>query len=42
MVDFENKNGMFDIEKLKRNYIGIIYQSKIAEMDKNYKNLWEK
>ena len=29
MVDFEQKVGMFDEEKLKESYLGIIYQSKI-------------
>ena len=29
MVDFEKKVGMFDEEKLKESYLGIIYQSKI-------------
>ena len=29
MVDFEQKTGLFNEEKLKESYLGIIYQSKI-------------
>ena len=27
MYDFESKNGLYDIEKLKENYLGIVMQS---------------
>jgi hypothetical protein len=30
MVEFEEKIGMFDENKIKQNYLGILYQSKIS------------